>query len=106
MRMGDRLRARDRLGTVQEDRYTHKIMIPFDEPGEVAVTWMQQGNFTVELYGRTLRSIRLSPAFGCRPAGSDRYPCNRKSRYAPLPQQLPERRYSERLYPESTSITK
>jgi V/A-type H+-transporting ATPase subunit A len=47
VRSGDRLRGGDILGTVQEGRFLHKIMVPFDQRGEVEVTWIQGGSFTV-----------------------------------------------------------
>lgn len=34
------------LGTVQEGRLTHKIMVPFDLGQEINVDWIQQGTFT------------------------------------------------------------
>jgi V/A-type H+-transporting ATPase subunit A len=46
-RSGERLRAGDTLGTVQERRFSHKIMVPFGQPGEVEVTWIQSGHFTL-----------------------------------------------------------
>ena len=36
------------LGTVQEGRMEHKIMVPFGEPGPVEVLWIQGGSFTVD----------------------------------------------------------
>jgi V/A-type H+-transporting ATPase subunit A len=47
-RAGDRLRAGDVVGTVQEGRFQHKIMVPFHQKGEVEVTWIQGGSFTVK----------------------------------------------------------
>ena len=47
-RAGDRLQAGDVLGTVQEGRFNHKIMVPFNQKGEVTVTWIQGGSFTVK----------------------------------------------------------
>src|SRR5215470_3268343 len=44
---GARLRAGDSIGTVQERRFAHKIMLPFDEPGDVELTSIQGGEFTV-----------------------------------------------------------
>src|SRR5262249_56629910 len=44
---GARLRAGDSIGTVQERRFVHKIMLPFDEPGDVELTSIQGGDFTV-----------------------------------------------------------
>jgi V/A-type H+-transporting ATPase subunit A len=46
--VGDRLSAGRVLGTVQERNTTHKIMVPFDEPGEVEVTRIDEGPFTVQ----------------------------------------------------------
>ncbi len=43
--VGDRLRAGSVLGTVQERSTLHKIMVPFDEPGEVEILDIQQGHF-------------------------------------------------------------
>jgi len=45
---GSRLRAGAVLGAVQEGHLTHRIMVPFDEPGELEVTWIQEGSVTVE----------------------------------------------------------
>ncbi|MBV1920216.1 MAG: hypothetical protein KUG73_06010, partial [Pseudomonadales bacterium] len=45
-RLGDSLRAGDVIGTVQEGKFTHKIMVPFAMEGKVAVSWIQEGSFT------------------------------------------------------------
>ncbi len=96
-RMGDTLRAGDVLGTVQEGRFSHKIMVPFDQSGEVRLDWIQQGSFTVHtVVARTIdargqaRSLTLVQDWPVR---------------RPLPQQLLENRTSERLYPEEPLIT-
>jgi len=96
-RMGDRLRAGDVIGTVQEGRFTHKIMVPFAEPGEVTLEWIQQGSFTVDTAvarirdGRgNVRSLTLTQDWPVRRS---------------LPQGLLERRLCERLYPEEPLIT-
>jgi V/A-type H+-transporting ATPase subunit A len=47
-RTGDRLRAGDVVGTVQERGLEHKVMIPFDVQGQVELTWIQGGSFTVD----------------------------------------------------------
>jgi V/A-type H+-transporting ATPase subunit A len=44
---GEHVHAGDTIGTVQERRFVHKIMVPFGEPGEVEITSIQQGEFTV-----------------------------------------------------------
>ena len=46
---GARLGAGDVIGTVKEGRFDHKIMIPFDEPGEVRLDWIQEGSVSVDL---------------------------------------------------------
>ena len=96
-RMGDTLRAGDVLGTVQEGRFSHKIMVPFDQSGEVRLDWIQQGSFTVHtVVARIIdargqaRSLTLVQDWPVR---------------RPLPQQLLENRTSERLYPEEPLIT-
>jgi V/A-type H+/Na+-transporting ATPase subunit A len=96
-RMGDTLRAGDVIGTVQEGRFSHKIMVPFDQPGTVRLDWIQQGSFTVHTVvarivdgrGQT-RSLTLVQDWPVR---------------RPLPQQLLESRSSERLYPQEPMIT-
>ncbi len=96
-RMGDTLRAGDVIGTVQEGRFSHKIMVPFDLPGDVRLEWIQQGSFTVHTVvarvvdeqGRT-RPLTLVQDWPVR---------------RPLPQRLLERRSSVRLYPEEPLIT-
>ena len=47
-RVGDKLRAGEILGTVQEGRFTHKVMVPFKQQGTVTVEWIQEGTFTVD----------------------------------------------------------
>jgi V/A-type H+/Na+-transporting ATPase subunit A len=44
---GERLRAGDVIGTVAEHRFQHKIMVPFGEPGEVELSSIQSGEFTI-----------------------------------------------------------
>lgn len=95
--IGSRLKAGDVLGHVQEGRFTHKIMIPFDEPEEVEVTWIQQGNFTIETPIARIRdakgkdrSMTMTQEWAVRRA---------------IPQQLLEKRHSERLYPEKLLVT-
>jgi V/A-type H+-transporting ATPase subunit A len=44
---GERVHAGDSIGTVQERRFVHKIMLPFGERDEVEVTSIRQGEFTV-----------------------------------------------------------
>ena len=89
--------AGDVLGTVQEGRYTHKIMVPFGWAGEFKVSWIQEGTFSVtEIVARLEdgsgreHDIRLA----------QNWPVRRS-----LDRQLLRKRYSTRLYPEEPLIT-
>ena len=55
---GARLRAGGLLGTVQEGRFTHKIMVPFDQQGEIEVTWIQEGSVTLDTPVVRVRDIQ------------------------------------------------
>ena len=97
VQIGAKLKAGDAIGTVQEGRFTHKIMIPFDEPGEVRVDWIQQGSFTIDTPIARIQDV----------SGRDRsltltqeWPVRRS-----LPQYLLENRLCERLYPQEPMIT-
>ena len=43
----DRLHAGDVMGTVRERNVTHKIMVPFGEPGELEVVRVDEGHYNV-----------------------------------------------------------
>ena len=94
---GERLHAGDAIGTVQERRFVHKIMVPFGEPGEVEITSIQHGEFTVnepvayfrDAAGRQ-RELNMSQA----------WPVRRQ-----LPERLLRRRLCERCYPVQPLIT-
>ena len=96
-KVGERLRAGDVIGTVQERRFIHKIMLPFGEPGEVELASIQSGEFTVnepvarirDAAGRQ-RDVTLSQAWPVR---------------RPLPERLLRRGLCERRYPTQPLIT-
>jgi V/A-type H+-transporting ATPase subunit A len=95
--VADRLKAGDSIGTVPEGRYTHKIMVPFDIAGEVEVTWIQAGNFTVD-----------SPVARVRDHRGDEKALTMQQTWPvrrALPQKLLEERHSERLYPDMPLVT-
>jgi V/A-type H+-transporting ATPase subunit A len=88
---GARLRAGGLLGTVQEGGFTHKIMVPFDQPGEVEVTWIQEGSVTLDT-----PVVRVRDADG-REHSLDltrRWPVRR-----PVAEHMLRSGVSERLYP-------
>jgi len=96
-KIGDTLHGGDVIGTVQEGRFTHKIMVPFDQQGEVTLDWIQQGSFTIDTAvarirdsSQATRSLTMTQAWPVR---------------RPLPQALLEANRSERLYPQEPMIT-
>jgi V/A-type H+/Na+-transporting ATPase subunit A len=94
---GQRVRAGDAIGTVQERRFVHKIMVPFGEPGEVEVASIRQDEFTVnepvahirDAAGRQ-RELTLSQAWPVR---------------RPLPERLLRSGLCERRYPTQPLTT-
>ncbi len=87
----------DTLGTVQEGRYTHKIMVPFGWAGEFKVTWIQEGTFTVKEVVARLenksgqeREIRLAQSWPVRRSVNT---------------ELVRKGASSRLYPEEPLLT-
>lgn len=94
---GATLRAGDILGSVQEGRFSHKIMVPFDVRGQVQVSWIQQGSFTVDT---PVARIRDGAGQERLLTMMQRWPVRR-----PLAEHVLRQRYSERLYPEEPMIT-
>jgi V/A-type H+-transporting ATPase subunit A len=96
VQIGAQLPAGGVLGTVQEGRFVHKILVPFDEPAPVEVTWIQAGSFTVDA-----PIARITGASGEREVTmARRWPVRR-----PIPEGLIRRRTVERLYPEEPLVT-
>ena len=94
---GARLRAGGLLGTVQEGTFTHKIMVPLDQPGEVEVTWIQEGSVTLDTPVVRIREP------GGREQALDltrRWPVRR-----PLADNMLRSGISERLYPREPLTT-
>lgn len=97
VRTGARLRAGDTLGTVQEGRFLHRIMVPFDEPGEVEVTFIQEGNFTVV---EPVARVRRGEGRPSEVTLSQTWPVRR-----PLASRLVATRRCERVYPTQPLTT-
>lgn len=96
-RSGDRLRAGDVVGTVQEGRFHHKIMVPFDQKGEVEVTWIQGGSFTVK-----------DPVARLADEEGDEQLLTLEMRWpvrTPIPRKLLFEGRNERLFPETALST-
>jgi V/A-type H+/Na+-transporting ATPase subunit A len=79
------------IGTVPEGQFQHKIMIPFNEPDAVEITWIREGELTVDtvvVRYRNNKGIEVE--------------LNMMQRWAvrrPMPEALIRRRFAERLYP-------
>jgi V/A-type H+-transporting ATPase subunit A len=88
---GERLRAGDVIGTVSEHRFTHKIMIPFAEPGDVELCDIEGGDFTVaEPVAHIINAVGRQRAVTL----AQEWPVRR-----PLPERLLRRGLCERRYP-------
>ncbi|MBF0620958.1 MAG: V-type ATP synthase subunit A [Magnetococcales bacterium] len=97
VQVGTRLKAGDVIGTVQEGRLAHKIMVPFDQPGEVVVTWIQQGAFTIDMAVAHLKDEKGREQTMTL---SQKWPVRR-----PLPTHMLEKNLCKRLYPSEPLIT-
>lgn len=89
--IGDRLVAGQTIGAVPEGPCMHKIMVPFDQPEEVEVTWITQGTYTV---GAPVARIRTASGDEHMLTMTQRWPVRR-----PIPEAMFRRRLAERLYP-------
>lgn len=96
-KIGDTLHAGDVIGTVQEGRFTHKIMVPFDQQGVTTLDWIQQGSFTIDT---AVARIRDGSGATRSLTLTQQWPVRRA-----LPQALLEANRCERLYPQEPMIT-
>ncbi len=94
---GDKLHAGQAIGTVQEGLFSHKIMIPFNEPEDVTVTWIKQGSFTVDT---PVARIQGGEGSERDLTLSQKWPVRR-----PIPAAMLRSRRSERLYPDRPMTT-
>lgn len=85
------------IGTVVERRFTHKIMVPFDVSGQAEVTWIQEGNVSVDepvaiihLSSGRQRTLRLKQNWPVR---------------IPLPRHLMAQNLVTREYPDQPLLT-
>ncbi len=97
VQVGAKLKAGDCIGTVQEGRFAHKIMIPFNEREEVEVTWIQEGSFTIDT---TVARIKDHTGRERPLTMTQKWPVRRA-----IPERLLRNRYCERLYPDEPMIT-
>jgi V/A-type H+-transporting ATPase subunit A len=94
---GIKLGASAVIGTVQERRLTHKIMIPFDVIGAVEVVWIQEGLVTVD---EPIAKIKLANGKERAITLKHRWPVRR-----PLTSLLLKNSIVKRQYPYEPLIT-
>jgi V/A-type H+-transporting ATPase subunit A len=85
------------IGTVPEGQYVHKIMVPFNEPGRVEVTWVTEGSYSVDT---PIARIKNEKGEEREITMVQRWPVRR-----PLPEKMLRRRVAHRLYPDEPLTT-
>ncbi|MDY6942945.1 MAG: V-type ATP synthase subunit A [Pseudomonadota bacterium] len=96
-RVGDTMYGGDVLGTVQEGRFVHKIMLPFNQADAVEIAWIQEGSFTIDtVIARAQDSQGRESAITM----AQRWPVRR-----PLSGPLLDARRAQRIYPQEPLIT-
>lgn len=95
--IGDKLIAGQCIGVTQEGHVVHKIMIPFDEPSEVEVIWIQSGHYTIDT---PVAKIRRPNGDECEITMSQKWPVRK-----PLPESMLRRQTVERQYPKTPMTT-
>jgi len=97
VKTGTEVVAGDTLGTVQEGRLKHKIMVPFGWSGTLTVSWIQEGVFNVK---ETVARLKDSSGLDRPISLAQTWPVRR-----PLSAGLLKRSLSRRLYPSEPLIT-
>ena len=95
--LGDRLSPGGVIGSVPEGQFKHKIMVPFNEPEPVEITWIRGGNLGIE---EVVARYKTSKGIELEMRLSQRWPVRK-----PMPEGLIRRRYAERLYPSEPITT-
>lgn len=94
---GSMLKASAVIGTVIERGLVHKVMIPFDVKGEVEVSWIQEGNVTVN---EPVAKIKLKHGKEQLITLRQKWPVRK-----PIPQYLLKNNIVQRQYPYEPLIT-
>jgi V/A-type H+-transporting ATPase subunit A len=94
---GQKVFAGDVLGTVEEGILEHKIMVPFDEKGELELKTIESGSFTIE---EPIAKIKRSDGREREVLLSQPWPVRK-----PVPQGMIKSRRVERLYPSEPLTT-
>ena len=93
----DKVTAGDVIGTVQEGRITHKIMVPFSWKGTYSVDWIKEGSFTVK---QTVARLKNKAGKNLAVTLSQKWPVRHS-----LTRPLLKRGLSQRHYPHEPVIT-
>ncbi|MGR9086133.1 MAG: V-type ATP synthase subunit A [Gammaproteobacteria bacterium] len=94
---GARILGGSTIGTVQERRFCHRIMIPFDVQGPVELLWIQEGMVTVD---EPVAMVRLANGLKRTITLKQRWPVR-----IPLTSTLLRNGVIERRYPDEPLIT-
>ncbi len=96
--LGQRVAPGGVLGTVPEGPFQHRILVPFDEPAPVEITWIREGSVTVDT--PVIRYRRSGGGQERELTLQRRWPVRR-----PIPEPLLRRGFAERLYPDRPLTT-
>ena len=94
---GDRVSPGGVIGTVPEGEFKHKIMVPFNEPEPVEITWIRGGSLGVD---DVIARYKSSKGTELELTMSQRWPVRRS-----MPEALIRRRFAERLSPTEPITT-
>ena len=95
--VGDRVPPGGVIGSVPEGQFKHKIMVPFNEPEPIEITWIRSGYLGIE---EVVARYKTSKGIELEMTLSQRWPVRK-----PMPEALIRRRYAERLYPSEPITT-
>lgn len=97
VQVGARVRAGEVVGTVQEGRFAHKIMVPFHFTDRWQVTWIQEGNVTISTpVARIINDQGKEVALTLQQS----WPVRR-----PLPESLVRQNLVQRKFPSEPLVT-
>ncbi|MGR9105831.1 MAG: V-type ATP synthase subunit A [Gammaproteobacteria bacterium] len=95
--IGAKLPPGGTVGTVPEGPFEHRIMVPFDEPEEVEITWVRSGNLRIH---EPVARYRTASGVESEMNLFQRWPVRR-----PISERMTRRGFSERLYPDEPLST-
>jgi hypothetical protein len=92
VKVGDKVLAGGVVGTVPEGEFQHKLMIPFNEPEAVEITWInKEGDFTIDT---VIARYNSSKGRDIKMTMQQNWAIRK-----PIPEAMLRRRFAERLYP-------